>query len=195
METVGYNINHIGLNVANLTASLHFYVDLIGMRHIFTYHATPYFKIAYIGHIAGGYNGTGYQTPLELNRQKNNMKGLIEFVYIAPDATDPPPKSPLASTRKSNTFSHVGLVVPDIEATQKRLQEANVTILKTTGADPSSTGALPNAYGLGLLPPGSDRIAQTIIQGLAAAGGVSFSKHKPSTLLQAFFDSALTLLL
>ena len=146
------------------------------MRHIFTYHATPYFKIAYVGHIAGGYNGSGYQTPLELNRQKNNMKGLLEFVYIAPDATDPPPDIPLASTRKSNTFSHVGLVVPDIQATQKRLKDANVTILKEFGAVPSNTGPLPNAYGLGLLPPGSESVSETIIQGLAAAGGITFSK-------------------
>ena len=173
-STVGYNINHVGFVVSNITATLYFYTQLIGMTHMWTYHATSTYSISCVGHGAGGRNGTGYQTPLELTNQKNNMQGLLEFIYISPKATNPPPQKPIPSTAKSHSFSHIGLMVPDIRATQRRMKSAGVKIIKEVGVDNPLTGAMPQAYGLGLLPPGNEKLVEEAVKGFEASGSTAF---------------------
>lgn len=80
--TIGYTINHFALLVNNLTATRRFYGDILGMRHIFTFQASPTYSVMYMGHAQGGKNGTGYMTGAELFAQKDNIEGLIEFVYL-----------------------------------------------------------------------------------------------------------------
>jgi lactoylglutathione lyase len=80
--TIGYTINHFALLVNNLTATRHFYGDILGMRHIFTFQASPTYSVMYMGHAQGGKNGIGYMTGAELFAQKDNIEGLIEFVYL-----------------------------------------------------------------------------------------------------------------
>ncbi|KPM35029.1 hypothetical protein AK830_g11543 [Neonectria ditissima] len=115
--TTGYFINHLCLNVRNLTESVNFYSDIFGLRKIFTLHVSEHYSITYMGHSHGGKNGTGYQTTDELNREKNNAEGLLELVYV-----DIPDNGLAASTKNPNTFGHIGIVVPDIQATQARLE-------------------------------------------------------------------------
>jgi lactoylglutathione lyase len=173
-ETIGFNLNHFSLLVGDMAASMHFYTQVLGMREMFTYHAQPYYKVAYLGHPSGGRNGTGYQTPLEMLRDKNNMQGLLELLYLAPNATDPPPARPLASSRRTSSFSHMGVVVPDLDAARRRLVEHNVTILADVDGkvpdDPAKLLAALNAYGAGLLPEGSEDIMQGLIEGLTRSG-------------------------
>ena len=156
-ETVGFKINHACLNVNNLTASMDFYTNVLGMSHIFTFHAAEYFKIVYLGHISGGVNGSGYQTPEEQTREKNNQKGLLELVLLDPAVIEGDVLPPLAGpTQKSNTFSHFGLIVPDVQAMQERVIEAGVEIVKKVGEPiPNDRlGAVAVSYGLDRLPPG-----------------------------------------
>jgi catechol-2,3-dioxygenase len=47
--TLGIWTNHIGLNVRNLTASMQFYGDILGMRHIFTIQYTDTYSLTYMG--------------------------------------------------------------------------------------------------------------------------------------------------
>lgn len=170
--TLGFNINHFSLLVGDLDASIAFYTDLLGMRRLFTYHGSEHFKIAYLGYPSGGRNGTGYQTPLELFRDKNNMQGLLEFVYIAPEITDPPAERPLASSVRTNSFSHVGLVVPDLDAARERFRENNITILADVGETPAPEHVLliVNAYGAGLLPEGSEDVVEGMMQAMMGSG-------------------------
>ena len=142
--TTGYFINHFSLNVKNLTASLDFYSGVFGLRHIFTVQASEHLSVAYMGHAQGGRNGTGYQTTEEINREKNNNAGLLEMIYLAiPGREDIP-----ASSDKTNTFGHIGMVVPDIEATQARLESIpSVSIHKRYGEATPSEGPIANANG------------------------------------------------
>lgn len=78
-ETQGYFINHLSLLVSNLTATREWYGEVLGLRHIFTFQLSPSYSLMYMGHSQGGRNGTGYQTGLEMTRDKNNMAGLMEF--------------------------------------------------------------------------------------------------------------------
>ncbi|KAH7161193.1 hypothetical protein EDB81DRAFT_784037 [Dactylonectria macrodidyma] len=130
-ETTGYFINHFSLNVMNLTASVDFYSQVFGLRKIFTLHVSEHYSITYMGHSHGGKNGTGYQTVDELNREKNNSEGLLELVSL-----DIPGNELPASTKKANTFGHIGMTVPDIEATQRRLEAySGVEIIKGFNED------------------------------------------------------------
>ncbi|KAM0286471.1 hypothetical protein ACHAQH_000897 [Verticillium albo-atrum] len=93
----------------------------------------------------GGRNGTGYQTTKELNRQKNNIEGLLELIHV-----DVPVHDLSASSITPNTFAHIGMVVPDIEATQARLDAyPGINILKRSGAELQREGGIANATSLG----------------------------------------------
>lgn len=144
-ETLGYFINHVGLLTNNLASMEHFYVDILGMRHLFHVQLTAEFTVTYLGHSQGGRNGTGYQTGAELNLAKNNLAGLLELVQF--NVTD---DTLLASTKRTNTFGHVGLIVPDIAKAQDYLESNGVEILKRVG-DPINTfiGPVNNAFGIG----------------------------------------------
>ncbi|PVH96530.1 Glyoxalase/Bleomycin resistance protein/Dihydroxybiphenyl dioxygenase, partial [Periconia macrospinosa] len=145
IRTLGYFINHLSLNVNNLTRSIEFYTSVFGMRHMFTYHLTPRLSFTYLTHSAGGRNGTGYQTTQELIRDKNNAAGAIELVHFSPrDKKDiEGPKT------RTGTFSHVGIIVPNPKATQERLKEFGVRIYKEVGAEMPTEGPLSNPFYLG----------------------------------------------
>lgn len=124
--TMGNFINHLCINVRNLTESVDWYNRAFGLRLMFTMQVTEHFSISYMGHSHGGHNGTGYQTSEELNRQKNNIEGLIEFIHVdIPDWNLP------SGLKMPNTFSHIGMVVPDIVATQGHLESIGANIKKS----------------------------------------------------------------
>ena len=85
------------------------------------------------------------KTNEELNRQKNNIEGLLELVSL-----EVPDNLLVPSTKVPNTFGHIGVVVPDIEATQARLDAyPGVNIVKRYGEPMTKVGAAANATGLG----------------------------------------------
>ncbi|KAL4865803.1 hypothetical protein BDV12DRAFT_173900 [Aspergillus spectabilis] len=144
-ETVGYFINHVGLLTTNLAALKSFYVDILGMRQIFDVQLTAEFTITYLGHSQGGRNGTGFQTGAELNRDKNNLAGLLEIVQF--NVSD---DTLLGSLNRTNTFGHIGLIVPDIVKAQDYLISKGVEILKPFGEPIKEfTGPVNNAFGIG----------------------------------------------
>lgn len=143
--TLGYAINHIGLLTTNLEAMKHFHGNILGMRLLFDAHVTPEYTVTYMGYAQGGRNGTGFQSGAELSRDKNNLYGILELVQfkVSDDHL-------VASTKRTNTFSHVGLIVADIAKAQTYLQKNGVKILKEFGKPVTEmTGPLQNAFGIG----------------------------------------------
>jgi lactoylglutathione lyase len=143
-ETTSYFINHMALTVNDLNRSLDFYTSVFGMRHMFTYQLTEHVSFTYMGHSAGGRNGTGYQTTEELIRYKNNGYGRIELVHLSTPKKEMPGPDVLPST-----LNHIGIIVPNTTATQERLQKKNVRILKKVGESMPKDGPLANPYFLG----------------------------------------------
>ncbi|UZP45368.1 hypothetical protein NXS19_013180 [Fusarium pseudograminearum] len=147
--TLGTFLNHMAINTRNLTASIEFYTELLGFRKLFTLQITKAYSITYLAHAQGGKNGTGYQTALEMNREKNNAQGLLEISYA-----DVPVKNIESGRQHPNTFGHIGIVVPDIQAFQERLDTMpHISVLKRSGEpfvelDPS----LVVGPAVGLLP-------------------------------------------
>jgi len=101
--TVGFNLNHLGIQVSDIAASREFYGDVLGLRHIFTFTASEDYIIVYMGYAQGGRNGTGHQTGAEMARDQRNSNGLLELIW-AKDNTN----------IKSRVFgfSHLGFIVP-----------------------------------------------------------------------------------
>ncbi|RBQ65451.1 hypothetical protein FVER14953_12093 [Fusarium verticillioides] len=96
---------------------------------MFTLYVSKTYSITYLAHAHGGKNGTGYQTALELNREKNNAQGLLEIYYL-----DIPTKNIESSSQHPSTFAHIGLVVPDAQKTQERLEAMpDIKIVKKYG--------------------------------------------------------------
>lgn len=146
--TLGYNINHVALVVNNLETMQDFYGRVLGLRHVFTFQVTPDYTVVYMGHSQGGKNGTGFQTGPDLYAEKDNSGGLIELLYFnrcnSTNSTIP------ASTQRTNTFGHVGLIVPDVQATQERMEQNGVRILKRVGETPAPVdGPIAQAFGVG----------------------------------------------
>jgi lactoylglutathione lyase len=144
-ETLGWNLNHFSLIVRNLSSSMDFYGRVLGMRHIFTANLTPFYSVTYMGHAHGGANGTGFQTGEELLREKNNARGMIEFQYFADSLDD----GNVATTKRANTFSHIGLIVPDLAVAQERMEREGVTITKKIGLSAEGVQSIANAFGAG----------------------------------------------
>jgi lactoylglutathione lyase len=165
IATNGYNLNHLGLIISNATATLHFYGKILGLRHIFTFHASPSYDIIYMGYSHGGKNGSGYETGEQLYSQKTNSEGLIEFIY---------PKNATtrleASTIRANTFSHVGIVVPDVRKAEERMKEFGVQILKGVGTFPAPDDPAAKVFGLG----DSAEVAEEALEGIRLIGFEDF---------------------
>lgn len=172
-ETLGYTLNHFALNVNNLSESIQFYCEVLGMRHVFMYHLTEDYTFAYVGYSHGGKNGTGYQTGEELYRTKQNIEGLLELQQLGSTKTSSCCNAAschsdwIASTKHVNTFSHIGLIVPDIQETQRRLEKYGVKIWKEFGVDVQDDNPAGTAFGFQQV---SRKIAAKAALGLNSIG-------------------------
>ncbi|KAJ5344081.1 uncharacterized protein MYU51_012103 [Penicillium brevicompactum] len=131
--TRDYKLNHLAIRIRDPAQSLHFYVDLLGMRIVFTMNAGP-FTIYYLGH-----------PPAEARTEEDisnwakktseipimtKTAGLLELYHThgaesggISTGNEPP----------SLGFSHLGFTVPDVPAAVKRLRDGGVSILKDVG--------------------------------------------------------------
>ena len=103
---------------------------------------SEHFSISYLGRAHGGRNSTGYQTSEELNREKNRAAGLLELLHLDLPGWDLP-----SGQKVPNTFSHIGMVVPNVTETQARLEAMGANILKGAGDEFRGEGPFAAAAG------------------------------------------------
>lgn len=167
VETLGYTVNHFALLTHNVTATKQFYGKVLGMRTVFSYGAGTPYEVLYMGYSHGGKNGTGFQTGEELFAQKNNIEGMIEFLYVE-DCGQTANFTP--STQRINSFSHIGLIVPDINATQARLEQYGARILKPANEPISVESSAAKAFGFA----SNTAAARKALKGVQGIGFDSF---------------------
>ncbi|KAK4496069.1 hypothetical protein PRZ48_012048 [Zasmidium cellare] len=124
-ETAGYSINHLALIVSDIKSIRHFYGDILGLRHIVTHEASPTYQVTYMGHPT---NEAGFQTGEELLRNLRYRDGLIEFLHSI--GLDTSKTHLTVDDVRTGGFFHLGFVVPDVRAAEKRLKEFGVPILR-----------------------------------------------------------------
>lgn len=181
-QTQGFWINHTGLNVNNLTASMAFYGDVLGMRHIFTIQYTEHYSLTYMGFAQGGRNGTGHQTGAELMRFKNNSGGLIKLLFFSESDTPPVP-----STKRTSTVANLGLVVPDLAAAQKRFKKHAVKIVKPRGVETlSGDSPVAIAFNIGPESTSNQTEVEELVKGLQTTdfGNIVFIEDPDGNLIE-----------
>jgi len=121
-----------------MTETVNFYHDAFGYRLLFNLHISENCALSYIGHANGGRNGSGYQTATEMSQERNNREGLIELIELK--HWDIP-----SELKVVNTFSHMGMIVPNLTVTYQELKSMNANILKV----PDETFELDEWFALG----------------------------------------------
>jgi len=132
--TTGNKLNHLMLRIRDPAASLHFYVDLMGMRTVFTMNVGP-FTIYYLGYP---------QTPEDkedipawatrISDHLSQTLGLLELYHIHGSEKMAPGYYSTGNDAPQLGFGQVGFTVPNVPETVERLRKDGVKILKELGS-------------------------------------------------------------
>ncbi|KAJ5645302.1 hypothetical protein N7507_011313 [Penicillium longicatenatum] len=134
--TKNYRLNHLALRITDPARSLHFYVDLLGMRVVFTMNAGP-FTIYYLGHPPDTTDEGGMEKWVETTAQMpvlTRTSGLLELFHVHGTENGNGEVGISNGNVPPNLgFAHLGFTVPDVNAAVERLRAGGVEILKEPG--------------------------------------------------------------
>ena len=131
--TVGFKLNHFMLRIRDPKPSLNFYINLMGMRVVFTMNTGP-FTIYYLGYPQTDEHRAdpvkyGFDTVAKLQ----HTLGLLELYHVHGSEKQSPDYYSVGNEPPSLGFGHLGFTVPDVPAAVKRLEEGGVKVLKPLG--------------------------------------------------------------
>lgn len=129
--TANYRLNHIAIRIKDPGRSLHFYVDLLGMRVVFTMNAGP-FTIYYLGHPPPETNLDEWAKTTSEIPVMTRTSGLLELYHVHGSESGDGSAS-TGNVPPNLGFAHLGFTVPDVGVALDRLKEAGVTVLKDVG--------------------------------------------------------------
>ncbi|KAF3910418.1 hypothetical protein ABW20_dc0104968 [Dactylellina cionopaga] len=165
--SIGYKLNHLMLRIRCPTASLNFYINLMGMRTVFTMNTGP-FTIYYLGYpqsqtdrddIPAWASRTCAQLPHTL--------GLLELYHVHGSENQPAGYYSTGNEAPNLGFGQVGFTIPDVRAAVERLKAGGVKVLKDLGVStresvPLSEWEEGNGVGKGEIHEGYGRILSQI---------------------------------
>lgn len=136
--TKDYKLNHLALRIQDPSRSLHFYINLLGMRVIFTMNAGP-FTIYYLGHPPADAKTeediTAWAKSTSEIPVMTKTSGLLELYHVhgTENASADGGGVSTGNVPPHLGFAHLGFTVPDVSAAVQRLREGGVRILKDVG--------------------------------------------------------------
>jgi lactoylglutathione lyase len=130
--TANYRLNHLAIRIQDPSRSLHFYIDLLGMRVIFTMNAGP-FTIYYLGHPPPEANMDEWAKTTSEIPIMTRTSGLLELYHVHGSENVDETVS-TGNVPPHLGFAHLGFTVPDVSAAVERLRGAGVRVLKDVGA-------------------------------------------------------------
>ncbi|PWY71760.1 putative lactoylglutathione lyase [Aspergillus heteromorphus CBS 117.55] len=128
--TKSYHLNHFMLRTTDPTSTLHFYLDLMGMRTVFTLNAGP-FTIYYLGYPATDADRADVARWAERTAHIPTLTrtlGLLEFYYMHGSENVSSGNIP-----PNLGFGHLGFSVPDVGEAVERLRGEGVRVIKELG--------------------------------------------------------------
>lgn len=137
--TLGFRLNHCMLRIRDPKATLHFYIDLMGMRTIFTLNTGPFtvFCLGYPQTPAHRADPAAYSREVQSPSVMSRTSGLLELSHC--HASEDQPETYIANGYKPPHlgFNHLGFTVPNPGTVTKRLREEGVRIVKDVGEGPN----------------------------------------------------------
>ena len=136
--TTGYKLNHMMLRVRDPARSLHFYIDLLGMRTVFTMNAGP-FTLYYLGYPQTADDRADLPTWASKTASYETLTqtpGLLELYHVhgsENDVVDGGIEISNGNTPPALGFGHLGFTVPDVRDAVERLRGEGVTVVKEIG--------------------------------------------------------------
>lgn len=164
---IGFKLFHLMLRIRDPARSLHFYVNLMGMRTVFTMNTGP-FTIYYLGYPQSEEHRAdlakfGRDTVLNLPY----TPGLFELYHIHGSEKEPEGYYSTGNQPPNLGLGHIGFSVPDVSRAVEHLRSHGVEVIKDLGvADrkdvPLSQWEAQHEVGLGDLHPAYQRVFEQI---------------------------------
>ncbi|QPC60708.1 hypothetical protein HYE67_002939 [Fusarium culmorum] len=157
--TIGYKFNHTMIRVRDPKESLKFYVDLMGMRTVFTMNAGP-FTNYYLGYPqTDDHRADPAKFGADTSKVFQSTIGLLELFHVHGSEKQEPGFYHNGNTPESLGFGHMGFTVPDARAALARLNAHGVKVFKDFGVANKETIPISdweNEHGVGVEVKGTE---------------------------------------
>ena len=131
--TIGNKLNHFMLRIRDPAISIPFYVDLMGMRTVFTMNVGP-FTIYYLGYPqTDEHRADMAKFGADTSGNLQHTLGLLELYHIHGSEKQPPGYYSNGNEPGQLGFGHLGFTVPSVPKALQRLKEAGVEVVKDLG--------------------------------------------------------------
>ncbi|KAF5618357.1 hypothetical protein F52700_12306 [Fusarium sp. NRRL 52700] len=156
--TLGYRLFHVMLRIRDPVQSLHFYIDLMGMRTVFTMDTGP-FTIYYLGYPQTDEHRADLgKFGRDTLAQLAYTPGLIELYHVHGSENEPEGYYSTGNQPPHLGLGHIGFSVPDVPRAVERLRNHGVEVIKELGTAsredvPLSQWEAEKKIGLGDLHP------------------------------------------
>lgn len=184
--TANYKLNHLMLRIRDPKRTLHFYVDLMGMRTVFTMNTGP-FTLYYLGYPSTATDRadlSAWASKVSNPRNLAQTLGLLELCHVHGSESAPDCQISTGNVPPHLGFSHIGFTVPDVPAAVARLRAEGVSIFKDLGDSsresvPLSQWEADRGVGLGEIHPNYKRFFDQIAYVLDPVGSSSHDIMRP----------------
>ena len=141
--TAGFKLNHFMMRIRDPAISLPFYIELMGMRTVFTMNTGP-FTIYYLGYPQSSTHAEdlasfGNDTCAKLQ----HTLGLLELYHVHGSEKQPKGYYETGNRPPALGFGHLGFTVPSVPKALERMRAAGVTVVKEIGSGTSTRAAIP----------------------------------------------------
>jgi len=131
--TIGYKLNHFMLRIRDPAISIPFYVDLMGMRTVFTMNVGP-FTIYYLGYPQTDEHRADLpKFGADTAGMLQHTLGLLELYHVHGSEKQEPGYYSTGNEPGKLGFGHLGFTVPSVPKALERMREAGVEIVKDLG--------------------------------------------------------------
>ncbi|KAJ5648146.1 hypothetical protein N7490_004518 [Penicillium lividum] len=165
--TTGFKLNHMMMRIQDPVRSLHFYIELLGMRTVFVMNTGP-FTIYYLGYPK---TPEHQEDPVKFGEEifanLAHTLGLLELYHIHGTEHEPAGLYSTGNQPPNLGLGHLGFTVPDVKKTLEYLKLHGVEVEKDLGAAtresiPLSQWEAQRGIGLGAVHPAYQTIFEQI---------------------------------